>query len=570
MQKETLLARDYKGESRFSIYLKFHEGQFFRFALATLLLIIKTSPIWIMPVITAAIINMITAGPGTDPASIIPLAVAGFIIVTQNIVTHTLYVYTSSLYLREVERKIRSSLCERIQQLTLSYHHASSLGTLQTKVLRDVESIEQLSRQLSESVPNIIITLSVSIAVTAWRAPAFLIFFVCTVPIAILINKVMSRRMKDANFHYRSRVEEMSTRVIEMLRMIPITRAHSLEEVAIGRVNENFTLLKSSGMKLDVTNACFGSLTWVMFRLFEFITLLTAASLMLSGRIEMGVGDVILLSGYFSSITGAVSGLLNLMPLINRGLESVSSVAEVLECPDIEANENKPKFSRVEGSVSFKNVCYRYPQSRSHALDNISFDAEPGETIAIIGPSGSGKSTILQLLIGFIRPLSGSIYIDGCDMNAFDLRSYRKFISVVTQETVLFDGTIRDNITYGNAGIDPFRVAKAIDEAQLTGFIESLPDGLSTRIFENGSRLSGGQRQRIAIARALLRDPAVLILDEATSALDTESEALIQKALDNLKRGRTTFVVAHRLSTIENATKTLVLKDGAIVATKGH
>ncbi len=570
MQKETLLARDYKGKSRFSIYLKFHEGQFFRFALATLLLVIKTSPVWIMPVITAAIINMITAGPGTDPAAIIPLAVAGFIIVTQNIVTHTLYVYTSSLYLREVERKIRSALCERIQQLTLSYHHSSSLGKLQTKVLRDVESIEQLSRQLSESVPNIIITLFVSIAVTAWRAPAFLIFFVCTVPIAIVINKVMSRRMTDANYHYRSRVEEMSTRVIEMLRMIPITRAHSLEEVAIGRVNENFTLLKSSGMKLDVTNACFGSLTWVMFRLFEFITLLTAASLMLSGRIEMGVGDVILLTGYFSSITGAVSGLLNLMPLINRGLESVSSVAEVLECPDIEANENKPKFSRVEGAVSFKNVCYRYPQSRIHALDNISFDAKPGETIAIIGPSGSGKSTILQLLIGFIRPLSGGIYIDGCDMNAFDLRSYRKFISVVTQETILFDGTIRDNITYGNAGIDPFRVAKAIDDAQLTGFIESLPDGLSTRIFENGSRLSGGQRQRIAIARALLRNPAVLILDEATSALDTESEALIQKALDNLKRGRTTFVVAHRLSTIESATKTLVLKDGAIVATKEH
>lgn len=570
MQNETLLARDYKGASRFSIYLSFHEGQFFRFALATLLLVIKTSPVWVMPVITASIINMITAGPGTDPAAIIPLAVAGFIIVTQNIATHTLYIYTSSLYLREVERKIRSALCERIQQLTLSYHHGSSLGALQTKILRDVESIEQLSRQLSESVPNIIITLLVSLAVTAWRAPAFLIFFACTVPIAIVINKIMGRRMTDANHDYRSRVEEMSTRVIEMLRMIPITRAHSLEEVAIGRVNENFTRLKSSGMKLDVTNACYGSLTWVMFRLFEFITLLTAAGLMLGGRIEMGVGDVILLSGYFSAITGAVSGLLNLVPLINRGLESVSSVAEVLECPDIEANENKPKFSRIDGAVSFKNVCYRYPQSKSHALRDISFDAAPGETIAIIGPSGSGKSTILQLLIGFIRPLSGAIHIDGHDMNAFDLRSYRKFISVVTQETVLFDGTIRENITYGNDGIDPFSVAKAIDDAQLAGFINSLPDGLATRIFENGSRLSGGQRQRIAIARALLRDPAILILDEATSALDTESEALIQKALENLKRGRTTFVVAHRLSTIENATRTLTLKDGAIAAINAH
>jgi ATP-binding cassette subfamily B protein len=193
-----------------------------------------------------------------------------------------------------------------------------------------------------------------------------------------------------------------------------------------------------------------------------------------------------------------------------------------------------------------------------------------GENIALVGPSGAGKSTILNLVIGFIRPSSGRILLDGQDMSTIDLRTYRQFLSVVPQESILFEGTIRDNITYGISDIREAAVETALHDANAWEFIQHLPDLLETHIGERGTKLSGGQKQRLAIARALIRNPRVLILDEATSALDTESEALIQEALSRLMKGRTTFIVAHRLSTIRNADRIVVLESGRIVEIGAH
>ena len=194
----------------------------------------------------------------------------------------------------------------------------------------------------------------------------------------------------------------------------------------------------------------------------------------------------------------------------------------------------------------------------------------PGETIALVGPSGAGKSTVLNLVIGFIRPTAGRILIDGHDMQAHDLRTYRRFLSVVPQESILFDGSVRENITYGLPAVRADTVEQALRDANAWEFVSRLPAGLDTPVGEKGARLSGGQKQRLAIARALIRNPRVLILDEATSALDTETEALIQEALVRLMRGRTTFVVAHRLSTIRNAGRIVVLDQGRIVEIGTH
>ncbi|MDD3154253.1 MAG: ATP-binding cassette domain-containing protein, partial [Victivallaceae bacterium] len=203
-------------------------------------------------------------------------------------------------------------------------------------------------------------------------------------------------------------------------------------------------------------------------------------------------------------------------------------------------------------------------------LREFSLKVRPGENIALVGSSGAGKSTVAQLVIGFIRPIEGKILLDGIDMDTLDLRTYRRFISVVTQETILFDGTIRDNIAYGAVKVSQEEILRAVKFANLESFVDSLPDGLNTQIRENGSRLSGGQRQRIAIARALLRDPKVLILDEATSALDVDSEAEIKIALEQLTRNRTTFVVAHRLSTIRNADRIVVMDAGRVLEIGTH
>jgi ATP-binding cassette subfamily B protein len=317
-------------------------------------------------------------------------------------------------------------------------------------------------------------------------------------------------------------------------------------------------------------NALFGALSWVTFRFFETICLAVSAYLAYHRSFSITVGDVVLLTGFFSNLTNAVLQITNILPDITRGFESIHSLAEILECPDLEHNTGKTPVTAVEGRFEFRHVSFAYPDTTDSSLTDISLEVAPGETIAIVGPSGAGKSTLLNLTIGFLRPTTGQMLLDGRDMNTLDLRTYRRFLSVVPQETILFEGTIRQNILYGMNGVEEAQLQQAIDDANVREFLDPLPDGLETLIGERGARLSGGQRQRLAIARALVRDPRVLILDEATSALDTASEALIQEALQRLMKNRTTFIVAHRLSTVQRANRIVVLDAGRIVEVGTH
>ncbi|NEQ55076.1 MAG: ATP-binding cassette domain-containing protein, partial [Leptolyngbya sp. SIO3F4] len=252
------------------------------------------------------------------------------------------------------------------------------------------------------------------------------------------------------------------------------------------------------------------------------------------------------------------------------GAEAICSVGEVLECADVESNQDKQIVNRVTGTFCFENVSFTYPEQSYPALREIELTIAAGETIALVGPSGAGKSTLANLIIGFLRPTSGQILLDGQDMNQLDLRTYRQFVSVVAQETILFEGSVRDNIIYGTESVTDTHLKQAIRDAQAEDFIVQLPQGLNTFIGENGVRLSGGQRQRLAIARALIRNPRILILDEATASLDTVSEAMIQSALSKLLKGRTTFVIAHRLSTIRQADRIVVLDQGQIQEIGSH
>jgi len=234
-------------------------------------------------------------------------------------------------------------------------------------------------------------------------------------------------------------------------------------------------------------------------------------------------------------LTNSIVNLLNLAPLVTKGLESLRSIAEVLEEPDVVQNEGKRHADRVVGRLQFDRVDFRYPDADALAIDGLDLGICPGETVAFVGRSGSGKSTVLNLALGFLRPTAGRILLDGVDMNTLDLRSVRRSVSVVPQESVLFTGSIRDNVTYGLDHVDDGRVVTALRDANAWEIVRDLPEGLDTLLGERGGRLSGGQRQRISIAKALIRDPRVLLLDEATSALDSESEQLVQEALARLQ-----------------------------------
>ena len=248
-----------------------------------------------------------------------------------------------------------------------------------------------------------------------------------------------------------------------------------------------------------------------------------------------------------------------------RGVESLRSIGEVLECPDVEHNEGGAQLDEFHGQVDIKDVTFHYPGKDDPALLNVNVAIQPGETVAVVGASGGGKSTLMSLVIGFWRPQQGQIAFDGRPMDELDMRQVRKYFAVVPQQTVLISGTIRDNIIHGLDGITEERIQEVVKAARVDEFLAQQQSGLETKVGENGVQLSGGQRQRISIARALLRDPKLIILDEATSALDTESEHLVQQAIERLAAGRTTLIVAHRLSTIRHADRIMVMDQGQLV-----
>ena len=567
-----LLHREYRNRRAFQNYIGFYSEYKWRFVLVWLMYVVKAAPVSVLPVLTAEVINMITE-PGLEPQlftrRLYEILGIGFVVVVQNIPSHMLYVWLMSVPCRTVERDLRSALCTRLQHLSIPYHTTTKMGSLQNKVTRDVESIENMTRMLLDTVPHLLCSLVVAFAVTLYKAPLFVIFYIAVVPLAVILFVSIRDRMVRYNRDFRQSIEEMSGRVTEMLRLIPITRAHHVEDLELDNVNRRLDRIRTAGLQVDYINSIFASVNWVLLMLFNLATLVLIAFLYKKQILKIGVGDVGLLAGYFGTITTTVLAAMNCLPAITKGLESVKSIGEVLECPDIELNADKPMVTEVKGDFLFDHVSFSYPGNQKHALEDICLHVREGETVAFVGASGAGKSTIAHLVIGFVRPSSGRLLLDGVDMNTIDLRSYRKFISVVTQETLLFDGTIRDNICYG---VNPteFELMDAVRSADLLDLVESLPEGLSTRVRENGARLSGGQKQRIAIARALLRDPRVLILDEATSALDVESESQIKTALDRLIKGRTTFIVAHRLSTIRDADRIVVMNRGRIAEIGTH
>ena len=281
-------------------------------------------------------------------------------------------------------------------------------------------------------------------------------------------------------------------------------------------------------------------------------------------------GDVVAFLGLYQLILRSVEQVLEVYPMIATGMESLHSIGEVLQCPDIELNEGKRRVEQVEGGFAFENVSFSYGQADPPAIRELSLEVAPRQSVAVVGESGSGKSTLMNLIIGFYRPTVGRILLDGADMQEIDLRTYRRYLAVVPQSTMLFSGSVRDNIAYGMEGVSEEQIWRALEIANAADFVRQLGDVLDTPIGEHGVKLSGGERQRIAIARAVIRQPKVIIFDEATSSLDVVAEAQVQEAIDRMIAGRTTFVVAHRLSTIRRCDRIVVMRQGRCVEAGSH
>jgi ATP-binding cassette subfamily B protein len=565
---ESPLDHSYRGEHPVRTLVYLFRADRWRLAAAVLVFTVKHSPIWLLPLVTAAIVDTVVMH--------LPLSrlwsSAGLIMVILAVNTplHLLWVRLLHGSVRRTGTALRSALCTRMQELSIGYHTRTSAGVLQTKVVRDVETVEQMVQQTSETGLGAVTVLAGGLAIIAVRTPQFLPVFLLVVPVAALLVARLRGRLRDHNEHFRQEVELLSTRVSEMTRLITVTRAHGLERDALRRMDGTLRRVLDSGRRLDLLNGRFASLSWVLLNMLGICFLSAAALIAYFGVWAITPGDVVMLSAFLTTLTNSTSTLMGLAPVVTKGLESVRSVGEVLQAPELEHNAGRTEVTEVRGAVEFQGVGYAYRDGGAPAVRDFSLSVAPGETVALVGASGAGKSTVLNLVIGFIRPTSGRILLDGTDMDTLDLRTYRHFVSVVPQESVLFGGTVRENVAYGMEHADDETVRRALRDANALEFVERLPDGLDTSVGDDGARLSGGQRQRLAIARALIRDPRVLILDEATSALDTRSEALVQQALGRLLRGRTTFVVAHRLSTVRDADRIVVMRDGAIQEIGSH
>lgn len=545
------------------ILLGLYKGNYHKFFLAVIFFFIKHAPVWVLPIATANIINDITSGSPETYQNIIIQAMIMIVLVALNIPMNYMYTRYKSLATRYAETGLRRALVRKLQQLSISYHKETQSGRLQSKIMRDVEAVETLSTQMFLSILNIALNIAIALIVTINKSLVVFIFFLLTTPIAAATMVFFRNVMKKRNNEFRKEMEETSARVMEMVELIPVTRAHALEEEEVQKMSGQLFAVAEKGYRLDVIQSLFGSVGWAIFQIFQVVCLGFTGFLAIKGTVMPG--DITLYQSYFATIVSQVSSLMSLIPTIAKGIESVNSIGEVLLEDDIEQNEGKEIIKDIYGEFDFKDVTFRYNNIDRPVLHNLNLHVDKGETIALVGESGAGKSTILNLVIGFNQVNSGEVLIDGHNMKDIDLRSYRKHLAVVPQTSILFSGTIRDNITYGVDNVDEATLDEIVKAANLTDLINSLPDGLDTMVGEHGGKLSGGQRQRISIARALIRNPKVIVLDEATSALDSISEKLIQEALNNLTKDRTTFIVAHRLSTIKDADKIAVIADGHCV-----
>lgn len=532
--------------------------------IAFVFFVIKNSPVYIIPVLTSAVIDEVTSASGANVSKLILFAVIMFVCIVQNMPTHMLYAKRADRILRNTSAGIKETVVKKLQRLSITYHHEIESGKLQSKFLRDTESIDQYLRMIFYTFIPTIISLLINTVITLYRSTLVALFFLVVIPIDITLMKLFSKPVSESYRSVRKDSENLSSKLSQMLEMLQVTKAHGLENEEIEKLDADIRRLTKSGLSADKKVAVFGAWAWIISQVFNGICLFFSAFMAIRGVPGFTAGSVVLYQSLFSQINGNIQGLINSFPQFASGREALRSLSEIMDNDDVEDSYGKIRLPYIQGNITFYHVCYHFPDKSEDMIKDFCLDVKAGECIAFVGASGSGKSTIMNMIIGFLKPTAGSLRIDGTDICNLDLSAYRSYLSVVPQNSVLFEGSIRENITYGLKKYSEEMLQDAVERANINEFLKDMPEGLESNVGEHGGKLSGGQKQRISIARALIRDPRILILDEATSALDNVSEYHVQKAIESVIKGRTTFIVAHRLSTIRCADRIVCMEDGRI------
>jgi len=467
-----------------------------------------------------------------------------------------------------VTADFRIELFSHIQSLSLRFFQGRRVGEILSRMSSDITVIQNALVSIPVAVLRQTIILLGALAIIFylnWKLTGLILL---VLPPLMLFARIFGKRLRNLSEKVQDKIAHALVVLEEVASSIKIVKSYTREPYEKKRFeNEIESAFEQSIGKVRISSS-FGPLILGLTFLVSTILIWYGGQQVMQGTTTPGELAAFFL--YALIMAGPIGTFVKIYTQLQETLGAMRRVNEILDTkPLVNSPENPVKLTSLKGHVCFSEVIFGY-EDGTPVLNNISFDIHPGETVALIGPSGAGKSTTVQLLLRFFDPQSGKIQIDGDDLKSLDLESYLSQVALVPQETLLFGGTIRENILYGKLDATDTEIIEASKSANAHEFIVEFSNGYDTLVGEKGTKLSGGERQRIAIARALLKNPKVLVLDEATSALDNQSEMLIQDALEKLMAGRTTFIIAHRLSTVHNADKIIVLDKGKIVESGTH
>lgn len=479
-----------------------------------------------------------------------------------------LRVYTFSLTSERTLADLRQAVYKKLIWSPLSFFDNSRVGELMSRITSDVGQLQDTFTTTLAELLRQTLTLILGTAFIFYLAPKLTVFMLLTFPVLVVLALIFGKYIRKMSGKTQDKLAEANIIVEESLQSVGVVKAFTNEALEILRYKKSLGEVVAVALRTARYRGLF--ISFVIFTLFGGIVAVGwyGASLVQQGDLE--VGELFSFVIYTAFIGGSIAGLGDIYSQLQRSVGASERLLEILKQPD-EAEPVEDKRLHVSGEVVFDNVSFSYPSRIDFpVLKELDFAIKAGEKIALVGKSGSGKSTIINLLMRFYPVTTGCVKVDGNDIQSYHLTGYRHNIGIVPQEVILFGGTIEENIAYGKPGASLEDIKEAARKANALNFIETFPEGFKTVVGERGVKLSGGQRQRIAIARAILKDPAILILDEATSSLDAESEVLVQQALEKLMEGRTTIVIAHRLSTIKKVDRIFVINEGRLAEMGTH
>jgi subfamily B ATP-binding cassette protein MsbA len=465
---------------------------------------------------------------------------------------------------------VRTQVYNHLTRLPVAFFANRRVGELTSRLASDVSVVQTVTTGSITELLRLSILLIGGVTIIFITNTRLSLLMLAIVPVVIVGAQFYGRYVRRLSTKVQDRLAEANSVLEETLSAIRIVQSFVREEYERARYRDRI----QDSLKLAVRRAVAsgGFIAFIILVVYSGIAVVLwfGSRMVIAG--QMSAGDLIAFVLYTFFVGGAVGGMSELYGQFNQAIGATRRVFELLDTqPEISDPENPEPLESVQGLVQLRDVHFTYPDERAlPVLKGVTIEAKPGEIIALVGPSGAGKSTLVALIPRFYDVTSGAILVDGHDIRSLRIADLRGAIGMVPQETTLFGGPVRENIAYGRLGASEDEIKAVARAAHAHEFIAEFPDGYETIVGERGVKLSGGQRQRIAIARALLKDPAILILDEATSSLDSESEQLVQDALETLMRGRTTFVIAHRLSTVRRADRIIVLDEGRIVEDGTH